>query len=289
MAKKSTPSAFHSLRDTWLHKQKKLQGKLVEKHKDILFNPKQYLLGGLMLANIPFFSIGPSFAQTKTVNAQEQPFVSHINEPQLIATLKQKLPVDVRPLTHAEEAIIGDTLSKSFHVKASAQLSGIRLNRSYGVIGKEQHLRRYPGDMIDEHFDTQEEAQLFASDGVAPGLGAWGYFAPSKQQFTYQDKMREKYYIAVQTFLAPGFNEHVGEYGIFFRYRKMLVVNAENGKGIIADIADAGPSPWTGKHLGGSPEVMNYLHRVDGAQKGPVLYFFVDDPHDTIPLGPISL
>jgi hypothetical protein len=33
---------------------------------------------------------------------------------------------------------------------------------------------------------------------------------------------------------------------------------------------------------------MTYLERVDGSQKGPVLYFFIDDPNDTIPLGPVQ-
>ena len=34
---------------------------------------------------------------------------------------------------------------------------------------------------------------------------------------------------------------------------------------------------------------MSYLERFDGAQKGPVLYFFIDDPEDKIPLGPINV
>ena len=33
---------------------------------------------------------------------------------------------------------------------------------------------------------------------------------------------------------------------------------------------------------------MKYLERVDGKAKGPVLYFFIDDPNDIIPLGPIK-
>ncbi len=69
----------------------------------------------------------------------------------------------------------------------------------------------------------------------------------------------------------------------------MLVVNPDNGKAIIADIGDAGPAEWTGKSLGGSPEVMKHLERVDGADKGPVVYFFIDDPKDNIPLGPVAL
>jgi hypothetical protein len=58
---------------------------------------------------------------------------------------------------------------------------------------------------------------------------------------------------------------------------------------MVVVVGDAGPAEWTGKHLGGSPEVMKYLERVDGAQKGPVLYFFIDDPGDKIPLGPIEV
>ena len=75
----------------------------------------------------------------------------------------------------------------------------------------------------------------------------------------------------------------------FFMFHKMLVVNPDNGKTIVADIGDAGPAEWTGKSLGGSPEVMKYLERVDGAQKGPVIYMFIDDPNNNIPLGPVSL
>jgi len=121
---------------------------------------------------------------------------------------------------------------------------------------------------------------------MAPGLGAWGYFANSESEITQTDKLREKYYIAVPTFIAPGFNTHVSEYRDFFKYKKMILVNPQNGKAIIADVGDAGPATWTGKHLGGSPEVMKYLERVD---RTPVLYFFVDDPEDKVPLGPIKL
>jgi hypothetical protein len=39
--------------------------------------------------------------------------------------------------------------------------------------------------------------------------------------------------------------------------------------------------------FGGSPEVMQYLERKDGKQRGPVLYYFIDDQDDRIPLGPI--
>ena len=42
------------------------------------------------------------------------------------------------------------------------------------------------------------------------------------------------------------------------------------------------------KHLGGSPEVMQELGLAGGPRKGAVLYFFIDDPEDKIPLGPFK-
>ena len=142
---------------------------------------------------------------------------------------------------------------------------------------------------LSTHFDSDEEGKLYWQQGMAPGLGAWSYFASSKETLTTEASEREKYYIAVQTFLSKDFSSRFAEYRDFYKYRKMLVVNPNNGKAIVADIADAGPAEWTGKDLGGSPEVMRYLERFDGQQKGPVLYFFIDDPDDKIKLGPINI
>jgi len=281
---------YHKLREKWVRRHRELETNFWERHKGALnsfINDAKRLLAGsisgLMLLTTPVIAAFPQITDAQTS------IVRHINPTLfLLSDLKKTIPQTVRPLTPEEETQIGHMLSNHFRMKISPQLQGIRLNRSYGLIGQEQHLYRYPGDSLDEHFDTPEDASLYRPTGIAPGLGAWGYFANSKEAFTQTDMLREKYYIAVQTFLAPGFNENVKKYGDFFRYREMLVVNPENGKAIVADIADAGPSEWTGKSLGGSPEVMHYLERVDGTQKGPVLYFFIDDPHHTIPLGPIQ-
>ena len=70
--------------------------------------------------------------------------------------------------------------------------------------------------------------------------------------------------------------------------QKCLGVNPKTGQSVVTDIGDAGPAQWTGKHLGGSPEVMQALGYHTGPRKGAVLYFFINDPGDTIPLGPIK-
>lgn len=284
---------YKYLRDKWTARHNQLQERLWNKHKESLSwlknKSKQIAigssLGGLLLLGSPSNQLLTSHA----LAANNQIALDIDKSVFLISDLSYVLPSNIRPLTIEEEQKVSDIIFRNLNIKATAQLLGKRLNRSYGLIGQEQHLARYPGDNMYSHFETQEEAKQFSREGMAPGLGAWGYFASSKVEFTEKDKMREKYYIAVQTFLSEKFNERFLEYRDFYKYRKMLVVNPNNGKAVVAVIGDAGPAEWTGKHLGGSPEVMSYLEREDGAKRGPVLYFFIDDPNDTIPLGPIVL
>ncbi len=285
---KRSDNIFEELKSRFSQKHEEIKSQIVEKHKDSLALLTNYptqlaaaAMGGVMLVT----------NQLPTPPAQNTLAVeSSALDPSVfvVSDLKNNLPAEVRPLSAEEEKTLSEILSRDFNMKVSTELQGMKLNRSYGLIGQEQHLARYPGDNMSTHFNSSEEATRYGSEGMAPGLGGWGYFAKSQYDMTQKDADREKYYIAVQTFLAPGFHENVGKYITFFKFRKMLVVNPENGRAIIADIGDAGPGESTGKHLGGSPEVMKYLQRVDGAQRGPVLYFFIDDPNDQIPLGPIN-
>ena len=288
-------NVYKGLRDKWISKHKELQASLWAKHGDAIHefvtNTKNFAIGsvsGLMLLSGPAVNL---IAPPNSLAVQESKLPVD-KSAFLVGDLANIIPDEVRELTPEEEVNAGNVLTRDFGFPVAAELLGIRLNRSYGYIGAEQHLARYPGDSMASHFNPpaggQEEAQKYYSSGMAPGLGGWGYFARSQAEMTQKEIDREKYYIAVQSFLAPGFAERTGEYIKFFKFRKMLVVNPNNGHAMVVVIGDAGPGASTGKHLGGSPEVMKYLERFDGRQKGPVLYFFIDDPNDQVPLGPIE-
>lgn len=280
--------SYKKFHKKWSDIHKKQQEKLLEAHKEALThisnNSKQYALsalGGLVLLTSPAnlqLESGNSKIQYEKVN-------KHLF---LVADLEPLIPDEFRDFTDGENEQIAKKLSEFYGMDIRYEIDSKRLNKTYGYIGAEQHLMRYPGDNESTHFQTPEEAEEFMSSGLAPGRGAWGYFANSKSEMTQEDIDREKYYIAVQTFLAPDYLNRVAEYRDFFKYRKMLVVNPHNGKAVVVVIGDAGPAKWTGKHLGGSPEVMKHLERVDGGQKGPVLYYFINDPENKVPLGPIE-
>lgn len=283
---------YEHLKDKWTTRHQNLQKEIFTKHKDafewLSNNSKQLAIGSL--ASI-FMLTTPIVPKIPTNFSSQSAQINQSIDKKvfLIYDLKNVLPSGVQPLNSDQEAMVSEILSRTFAMRVVPEIGGKRLNTTYGLIGQEQHLQRYPGDNLYTHFETPEDAQKYFNYGMAPGLGGFRYFADSQSAMTKQDIDREKYYIAVQTFLAPNYRENVKEYVDFFKFRKMLVVNPQNGKAVVADIGDAGPSAYTGKQLGGSPEVMNYLERYDGAQRGPVLYFFIDDPNDQIPLGPISL
>lgn len=200
---------------------------------------------------------------------------------ELSKKLSSLLSPKPQPLTPQQEKELADFFRSVFGIDARAKLEGNRLNHSYGYIGAEQHLPRYPGDTVSQHDAIQES-------GITPGRGAWGYFAPSKNELTDDLIQKEKYYVAVQTMYLPDWNTRLAELRDWYKYRKVLVVNPVSGKAIVAVIADAGPASFTGKQFGGSPEVMDYLESKDGSQKGPVVLFFINDPENKVTLGPLE-
>jgi hypothetical protein len=200
----------------------------------------------------------------------------------LVSDLKSILPAKIRTLTEDQEKKLSGIFKSILGISAVGTLEGEHLNTTYGLIGAEQHLRRYPGDTLDQqgNFGSYDE-------GMAPGLGAWGYFASSKDKMTPDLVEKEKWYVVVQTLYLPDWNKRLAYLRDWYKYRKVLVVNTENGSAVVGDIADSGPAAWTGKVFGGSPEVMEALGGVK-YKVGPVVLFFLDDPQNKIPLGPVA-
>jgi len=199
---------------------------------------------------------------------------------ELIESLKNMLPEIVRPLSRDEEKKLEEVIKNLTNISAKAGLEGEHLNTSYGYIGAEQHLKRYPGDILENHGPYYKE-------GIAPGLGAWGYFVKSKASLNEQLIETEKWYAVVQTLYLPDWSARQPYLRNWYKYRKVMIINTKNGNAIVASIADAGPAAFTGKHFGGSPEVMEYLGG-SRYKKGAVLLFFVDDPENKIQLGPVK-
>lgn len=242
-------------------------------------------LAGALLLNSPkhALAIQPSALPVDWVESLTKAGLALPQDSQsfLVSKLKTLLPDKVCPLNREQEKNLGILIEKLTGIRARASLEGEHLNTCFGLIGAEQHLPRFPGDSISQHDE-------FPGSGMTPGLGAWGYFAWSKNQMTKDDILREKYYVAVQTLYLSDWEKRLPYLRDWYKYRKVLVMNPQTGQAIVAVVADAGPAAWTGKHFGGSPEVMSRLGLDQGPRKGPVLLLFVDDPQNQTPLGPVD-
>ncbi|MBI2597278.1 hypothetical protein HYW41_03920 [Candidatus Daviesbacteria bacterium] len=285
---------YEYLKTRWDARHRGLQEKIWIKHKESLDwfvkTSVKHLalgsLGGLLFLTAPHLISAP---KAYLVESRDDILKGFDENVLLAEQLGKEIPKEIRPLNSVEESRILQALSDDFGFEVVAEIDGIRLSRNYGLIGGEQHLYRYPGDNLYAHTENAVDFAKYGSAGIAPGLSAWGYFSPSKVEFKEMDKLRERYYLAIQTFLVPGYAENVDRFRDFFKYRKMLIINPKTGQAVVAVIADSGPAEWTGKHLGGSPEVIDLLGLAEGSRKGAVLYFFVDDPKDRIPLGSIQV
>ena len=199
----------------------------------------------------------------------------------LLRDLQDLIPHTPSKLTPEGAETIENLIFDNTNIPAKAYLEGQSLNHHVGYMGFEQHLKRYPGDSLAAHDEVQEA-------GIAPGLGAWGYFAQDANQFTTKDYMREKYYVAVQTLYLSNWNTDFAKLRDWYKYRKVLIINPANGQAVVAVVGDAGPANWTGKQFGGSPEAMKALNLHLGPRKGMVVLMFIDDPNDQVPLGPVN-
>jgi len=184
-------------------------------------------------------------------------------------------------LSTQDELYLEQQLSDILSFEVVAELDNHRLNHSTGIMGGEQHLKRFPTDSLEQH-------DAFLESGIAPNRGAFGWFTENGQ-LTPDAIQREKYYFAVQTLYLPTWNQDHAQLKTWYKFRKMIVINPAEEVAVVGVIGDAGPAQWVKKQFGGSPEIIREGKIWSTQSRGRVLLFFVDDPENKVALGPISL
>ncbi len=210
--------------------------------------------------------------------------IASITEEEHAVIMEKMKSLVLMPPGHLEkqdELYLEQQLSDMLGFQVTAELEGHRLNHLIGIMGGEQHLKRFPTDTLDQH-------DAYRESGIAPNRGAFGWFTESGQ-LTEEAIQREKYYFAVQTLYLPDWNTNHKELKPFYKFRKMIAINPAEEVAVVGVVGDAGPSLWVKKQFGGSPEVIREGKIWSKQSRGRVMLFFVDDPENKIPLGPIDL
>jgi len=232
------------------------------------------LIGSLLVMPMPQMTSIPTEVSEPASSA-----LSHRQK--ILGNLQEIIPHQPAKLSQEQATKIEKLISENTAIPVKAVLQEQSLNHHVGYIGFEQHLYRYPGDTLSEHDEILEA-------GMAPGLGAFGYFAKDQKDFSTKAYLQEKYYCVVQTLYLENWNSDYRQLKDWYAFRKMLIINPVNGQAVVCSVGDAGPADWTGKQFGGSPEAMQALDLNKGPKKGLVLMLFIDDPENKVALGPVN-
>lgn len=225
----------------------------------------------------------PTETQIAQITPADQLLVKITAEEQqaIVDKLKSVVQMPAGHLQRQDELYLEQQLTDLLGFEVTAELEGHRLNHSIGIMGGEQHLKRFPTDTLEQH-DAAREA------GIAPNRGAFGWFTESGE-LTPAAIEREKYYFAVQTLYLPDWNTNHADLKPWYKFRKMIAINPADNVAVVGVVGDAGPAQWVKKQFGGSPEVIREGKIWSRQARGHVILLFVDDPNDEVPLGPIDL
>lgn len=217
-------------------------------------------------------------------NKQEEHLVAEVTleeHEEIMSKMSQMVKMPPGHLNREDELYLEQQIADMVGFEVTAELDGHRLNHSIGIMGGEQHLKRFPTDTVAQH-DAYQQA------GIAPNRGAFGWFTENGE-LTTKAIEREKYYFAVQTLYLPDWNENWSDLKPWYKFRKMIAINPADGMAAVGVVGDAGPAQWVGKQFGGSPEIIKDAKIWSKEARGRVILFFVDDPEDRVPLGVIDL
>jgi hypothetical protein len=120
----------------------------------------------------------------------------------------------------------------------------IRLPANSGKVCREQHLWLVANETAAHHYAVSG-TPTDCRNGMAGGYGAFGSPASISQ---------ERYYVNMRW----GYGDDM-TLKSWYRHKKLIVTNPNNGKEIVVSIEEYGPASWTGRVAGLSPEAMKAI------------------------------
>lgn len=184
-------------------------------------------------------------------------------------------------LPRQDELYLEQQLTDFFGFEVTAEIEGVRLPHSIGVMQAGPHLRRHPTDLLSQH-------QRCRSAGIKTTRGSFGWFT-EMGQLTPQGVLQETYYFAVQSQFVTGWKSSPYLLKNWLKFRKLVMINPANHRAVVGSLGDSAPAEWMQYQFAGSPEAIQDGKVWSPQARGHVLLFFVNDPMNQVPLGPLDL
>lgn len=193
----------------------------------------------------------------------------------MIALLK--LPAG--QLEEESELYLEQQLSDILGIDLAVSLENQKLLFSTGIMKAVAHLKRSPTDSLEQHTNHHEAE-------ISKNRSAFGWFS-SSSNFDLETIEKEKYFITLPLYFHPEWSKDYDLIKKWYKFRKVVVINPHEHIAVVCSVADIGPSTYTRRQFGGSPELIRTGKIWSPKSAGRVLVLFVEDLENTVPYGPI--
>lgn len=218
-------------------------------------------------------------SHTKNTDTSLASSISKEEYNSIIEKMIQLLQLPAGQLEEESELYLEQQLADILGFDVSVALENHRLLYSTGIMQALPHLKRSPTDTLDKHSNFHEA-------GIHTNRSAFGWFGAASDPDAKSVEF-EKYYISVPLQYHHDWHTNYREIKSWYKFKKVVVINPAEEVAVVAVIGTIGPTTYTRKQFGGSPELIRAGKIWSPKSAGHVLILFVDDPTDTIPLGPI--
>lgn len=192
----------------------------------------------------------------------------------------QLLTLPAGQLEEDSELYLEQQLSDILGIEVAGTIDNLRLIYSTGIMQAEPHLRRFPTDTLDKHSN-------FFEAGISQNRSVFGWLT-SSPELSDEAVASEKYYISVPLYYLENWNTEYSQIKQWYKFRKVVVINPAEEIAVVARIGNIGPNTITRRQFGGSPELIHAGKIWSPRSSGKVILFFVNDPTNSVELGPIN-
>ena len=199
----------------------------------------------------------------------------------IIAKMNRVLDLPPGKLEAQSALYLEQQLSDILGFEVTTQLENQELLYTSGTVAAEPHLRRTTTDTLQDH------THIHAA-GLSKHRSFFGWFS-GLPTLTDQAIMREQYYISVPLYSWPDWTENQHHLRKWYAFRKVVVCNPAEHRAVVAVVGNASATMQNRYQFGASSEVIRQGRLWSSKARGRVIVFFVDDPQDLVPLGPIQL
>ena len=229
-------------------------------------------------------SIQTDVSTLLTQQVKNRELLSQISDEELndvLGKLQTVLTLPPGQLDRESELYLEQQMSEMLGFEVNNSLDGHHLLYNTGKVKALPHLKRHPTDTLETHGE-------YAHAKMSKKRGAFGWFL-EQGAVTAMTTQLEKYFIALQLFYFTEWATDTKNTKSWYKHRKMVIINPFDALAVVCAVGTIGPRIPVRYQFGASPETIIEGKFWSTQSNGRAIVLFVDDPQNTVPLGPITL